>query len=211
MVTWVNEIVKVMEKLGGHAKYADLYKEFEESSSIDVSNLKDYKAQIRGAIEAHSSDSDVFRNNKKDASKDLFYSVEGKGKGHWGLRKFEVSEENVDYTTDDVGFSEGKKSLRVHIVRERNQKVIKEAKRQFLEANGSLYCEACKFNFEEKYGKLGENFIEGHHLKPVSSLQEGDVTKVEDIALLCANCHHMVHRYKPWISKKADLPKILKK
>ena len=208
MVTWVEEIIDKMEKLGGHAKYEDLYKEFEKQSRKDIHSVKDYKAQIRGAIEAHSSDSDVF---SKKTKKDLFYSVEGKGKGHWGLRKFTITENNVDLTADDTGFLEGKKSLRLHTVRERNPKVIKKAKEKFKEKHGSLYCEACNFDFVKTYGALGEDFIEGHHLKPVAQLQENEITKIDDIALLCSNCHSMIHRYKPWISNKKDLSKILLK
>ena len=35
-------------------------------------------------------------------------------------------------------------------------------------------------------------------------------TKPEDIAMLCANCHRMVHKKRPWLKMK-DLSKLLKK
>jgi 5-methylcytosine-specific restriction enzyme A len=52
-------------------------------------------------------------------------------------------------------------------------------------------------SFAEKYGKLGSGFIEAHHLRPIASLKEGsaavyDVKK--DLAVLCSNCHRMIHR-----------------
>ena len=36
-------------------------------------------------------------------------------------------------------------------------------------------CQACGMNFKERYGQIGEGFIEAHHLLPLSSLQEGTV------------------------------------
>ncbi|WP_258871564.1 HNH endonuclease, partial [Halobacillus trueperi] len=88
-------------------------------------------------------------------------------------------------------FPEGKKEYITHLVRERDSKVIKLAKQKFKNKYGSLYCEACNFNFKDYYGDLGEDFIEGHHTKYVSKMLEGETTKVEDIAMLCSNCHRM--------------------
>lgn len=56
---------------------------------------------------------------------------------------------------------------------------------------------ACNFNFEEKYGKHGKNYIEIHHVKPLS---ENDSEKMidpkKDLVPVCANCHRMIHREK---------------
>ncbi|MFN3092826.1 hypothetical protein [Bacillus pumilus] len=30
---------------------------------------------------------------------------------------------------------------------------------------------------------------------------EGHSTKVEDIAIVCSNCHRMLHRKRPWLNK----------
>jgi putative restriction endonuclease len=43
------------------------------------------------------------------------------------------------------------------------------------------------------YGELGEDFIEGHHTKPLSDLVGVVETKVAEIALACSNCHRMLH------------------
>lgn len=91
-------------------------------------------------------------------------------------------------------YEKGKMKLETHIKRERNQKVMKEAKALFIKNNGRLYCELCGFDFEKVYGELGRDFIEGHHINPVSQMKEGDVSKVEDIKMLCSNCHKIVHR-----------------
>ena len=55
----------------------------------------------------------------------------------------------------------------------------------------------CGFNFEEVYGERGKDYIEVHHLRPVSTL--GKETKIDpktDMTVLCSNCHRMIHRRK---------------
>ena len=59
-------------------------------------------------------------------------------------------------------------------------------------------CEACGFSFENKYGEIGKNFIEVHHLIPFASLKEGNTSLnlEKDFAVLCSNCHRMIHKLK---------------
>jgi 5-methylcytosine-specific restriction enzyme A len=102
-------------------------------------------------------------------------------------------------TDDDTEYPEGREAFRIHRIRERDPKVVREAKKAFLNKHGSLYCEACETDFEKVYGERGSGYIEAHHTKPVSQMTEDEATKVEDIAMLCANCHRMIHR-KPMIS-----------
>jgi predicted HNH restriction endonuclease len=65
-----------------------------------------------------------------------------------------------------------------------------------------LRCDVCGFSFNAVYGEIGENYIEAHHLVPVSEMREGDETGIEDIALVCSNCHRMIHRKTPCYSIK---------
>lgn len=194
---WLDEIIEAIQELGGHAFYKDIYDKIIEKDNMDLIQNKSWKASVRRTIERYSSDSDVY-NGKVD----IFYSVEGKGKGHWGLRNFIPTIKNIDITDDDSGFPEGKKRLKQHVVRERDPRVIKKAKDMFKEKNSKIYCEVCGFDYESVYGGIGKDYIEGHHIKPVSELGENEVTKVEDIVLVCANCHRMLHRKRPWISKE---------
>jgi len=89
---------------------------------------------------------------------------------------------------------EGRVLFRQHKSRERNPSLVRKRKALALQRDGRLECEVCGFTFEDKYGSLGEGFIEAHHTVPVSSLRSGQRTKVKDIALVCANCHRMLHR-----------------
>ncbi len=203
--TWLEEVIEAMEEIGGYGDYRSLYEKIQERNKKDISNKKNWKSAVRAVIEKNSSDSHAFEHKK-----DIFYSVYGKGCGVWGLKNFEPSDNFVDITEDDISFPEGKLKLKTHIYRERNQKVIQIAKNKFKEKHGQLYCEACGFDFHKFYGKIGEDYIEGHHSIPVSELKEGDKTKPEDIVLLCSNCHKMVHRKRPWL-KKEELKKLINK
>jgi len=102
---------------------------------------------------------------------------------------------------------EGKRLLRQHYVRERNPRIIKEAKRIALKKSGELRCEVCSFCFKENYDGRTEDYIEGHHKKAVSEMKEGATTSVEDIALICSNCHRAIHAKWPYISVE-ELKKI---
>ena len=62
-------------------------------------------------------------------------------------------------------------------------------------AKSDYTCEICNFNFMSFYGPVGEQFIEAHHLQPIS---EGSrVSTVDDIILVCSNCHSMIHKKTP--------------
>ncbi|MZF04043.1 HNH endonuclease, partial [Bacillus anthracis] len=71
-------------------------------------------------------------------------------------------------------------------------------------------CEICGFDFHKIYGELGKDFIEGHHTIPVSQLKEGEKTRIEDIIMVCSNCHRMLHRTK-FVLTKEDLYSIIQK
>lgn len=116
---------------------------------------------------------------------------------------------NIGFTEDDEGFPEGKLILKQHLIKERNSEVVKLAKKRFIQKHGKLFCEVCDFDFSIRYGDIGKGYIEGHHTKPVSEMAENEKTKVEDIAIVCANCHRMLHRKRPWLTIN-DLKKLLK-
>ena len=100
---------------------------------------------------------------------------------------------------DETAFPEGRIIYRLHRRRERNPALIAKKKRKVMRETGRLECEACGFDFREVYGSLGNGFIECHHTVPLSETGEV-VTRVEDLVLVCSNCHRMVHRRRPWLS-----------
>jgi 5-methylcytosine-specific restriction protein A len=96
--------------------------------------------------------------------------------------------------------AEGRLLTRKHLARERNRQLVESKRKQAMKRNGKLVCEACDFNFAVHYGERGIGFIECHHTKPVATLVEGHKTHIDDLALVCANCHRIIHRSKPWLS-----------
>lgn len=101
---------------------------------------------------------------------------------------------------DEEEFPEGKLLYRMHRMRERDRSLAEKAKAKRLQEMGKLACDVCNFDFSEVYGELGSGYIECHHTKPVSELGESGTTKVKDLAMVCANCHRMLHRRRPWLS-----------
>jgi 5-methylcytosine-specific restriction protein A len=96
--------------------------------------------------------------------------------------------------------NEGQILSRVHRYRERDKKLVGKKKNKFLNEYPKLFCQGCGFDFEERYGIRGKDYIECHHIKPVSELAIGEKTKLVDLVLLCSNCHRIIHRKKPWLS-----------
>jgi len=56
-------------------------------------------------------------------------------------------------------------------------------------------CVVCGFNFEQRYGKLGEGFIHVHHIVEISKIgKKYEVDPKKDLCPVCPNCHAMLHR-----------------
>ncbi len=90
-------------------------------------------------------------------------------------------------------FPEGAEKRRLHLIRERNRTVVAQAKALRLQSDPMLCCEVCGFSFLKAYGDRGKGFIEAHHIMPIAELKAAGRTRVEDLALLCSNCHKMIH------------------
>lgn len=85
---------------------------------------------------------------------------------------------------------EGERLLREIQVIKRDGRIVAKAKEKL----GSV-CQVCSFNFGKVYGEIGRGFIEAHHIDPLH-LRAGKnrPTSVDDFAMLCSNCHRMIHR-----------------
>jgi 5-methylcytosine-specific restriction protein A len=104
---------------------------------------------------------------------------------------------------DELGIAEaaeGKVLTRLHRVRERSRALVEAKKKDALQKRGCLQCEACDFDFAQAYGPAGDGIIDVHHTKPVHTLKPGERTKLSELALLCANCHRVIHSKRKWLS-----------
>ncbi|ANL68274.1 hypothetical protein AMC82_PB00111 (plasmid) [Rhizobium phaseoli] len=86
--------------------------------------------------------------------------------------------------------SEGLRIVRELNVIKRSRSIVEKVK----SLKVPLACEVCGFDFEKRYGSLGRGFIEAHHVEPLSKREGINApTTIEDFAMLCANCHRMIH------------------
>jgi hypothetical protein len=94
-------------------------------------------------------------------------------------------------------FAEGRRKSREMFFFARNRRLTERAR-----ALHGTKCIACKFDFEKEYGDVGRGYIECHHLDPLSERSDrfwtdDMVTNVHRVAMVCANCHRMIHRRRP--------------
>ena len=76
---------------------------------------------------------------------------------------------------------------------ERNPK----ARKRCVEHYGAI-CKVCEFNFQSKYGSIGQGYIHVHHLMSLSEVKEDyTVDPIRDLLPICPNCHAMIHSRKP--------------
>ena len=105
------------------------------------------------------------------------------------------------YDPNEETFKEGKLQLRLHLVNERNRRLVIHAKEKWnREQNGRVVCSVCSFSFPETYGQVGVGFVEAHHIQPISSLTPYTIVSLDDIVPVCSNCHSMLHRHRPWLT-----------
>lgn len=185
----MDDIVEALSSLGGEA----------HNSQIEATVRKlappplpiDVGAVIRARIQERTLETRSYKGGEV-----LFESVHGveARKGVWRLLADPLSSSNADSFHDPaetvVEAEEWRAKLRIHLRRERSRSLVDT----FKEGLTRLACTVCDFDFEATYGQLGIGFIEAHHIVPVSELKDGQVTRISDLAPLCANCHRMIHR-----------------
>lgn len=114
----------------------------------------------------------------------------------------------------DEAITEGLMSKRMIKHRQRSNK-LRHAK--ILELKNSLNgvsCLICGFDFSKTYDGHGKDYIEIHHLNPVSLMDiEGTKQKLKEalskVVPLCSNCHRMMHRNKDKVLSVEELKSII--
>jgi 5-methylcytosine-specific restriction protein A len=120
-----------------------------------------------------------------------------------GIREAIAKLEPAEVALDPDSVSEapeGSLLTSIHVRRERSAELVAAKKAKALANTDKLACEACGFDFAAVYGSQGDGFIECHHTRPVHTLRPGQRTKLQDLALVCSNCHRMIHRRKQWLT-----------
>lgn len=104
-----------------------------------------------------------------------------------------------EYFIPEEEIHEGKLITTVTKTRQRSAKLRKYAFEHYKKL-GEVKCLVCGFDFCKAYGeKLGKDYIELHHQKPISVYEEDDkITNLDEaiknLVPLCSNCHKILHR-----------------
>ncbi len=114
----------------------------------------------------------------------------------WGKHAGKSSLGSV-FADDEIEAYEGEE--KVFLIRHRKREQwLRNAKLQQSRQKdgGRLVCEVpgCGFDFLKYYGEIGRDFAHVHHLKPLCDRTVPSATPLEDLAIVCANCHAMIHR-----------------
>ena len=170
--------------------------------SMKLNNIKGADPNIEGGLRTDKGVVNVLKefDGQGERLRNIANSIKGsfkEGELNASLNKIEI--------TNEMEAPEGKLLLRRHLYRERRTKIVKAKKAQVLQEKGKLECEACSFDFEKKYGEKGEGFIECHHIIPLSEMRPGHRTKLDELRLLCSNCHRIIHRNRKGMLSMEEL------
>ena len=114
--------------------------------------------------------------------------------------EIEISNKGEDIAKSHDNHAEGKRLSKEISFFARNPGLVRKAKRLY-----GYKCQACGFEFKNKYGEFGEDYIECHHENVLSERPKEDwseevKTSIEDVKVLCSNCHRMIHHKRPALS-----------
>lgn len=108
--------------------------------------------------------------------------------------------DSTDLTEDELEVTAFEGTLRKQFIMHRRREAkLRSAKIRDVirKTGGVLKCEVpgCGFDFYEVYGEAGKNFAVVHHLSPLAkSSPSGKKYSLDDIAIVCSNCHAIIHR-----------------
>lgn len=195
----LDEIITALRLLGGEAQskqIKDKVTELRGGMPAHYGGSHSYRETIQGRIEAHCRESPNWRpSNKvcfKRISRGVYRLIEEVG-GNQEPSINSLAEQvaaDLDALASEESGIEGGKKAKLIAYFERNPKLRAAA----IAFHGTT-CKACGFNFHAAYGEHGKNYIEVHHLVPISTLPEpSSIDPKEDLTVLCSNCHRMIHR-----------------
>jgi 5-methylcytosine-specific restriction protein A len=104
----------------------------------------------------------------------------------------ELIRENQDDPDEKDTFFEGRIITEIHLRRERNPKLRNKLLAERFKSGG-LECDICKCSSKQALSSLKDAIFEAHHILPLAATLERK-TELKDMALLCANCHRLIHR-----------------
>jgi hypothetical protein len=102
---------------------------------------------------------------------------------------------------EEITGKEGRMLTRLHAYKERDRGFAAKVRNYYKQKNGGkLHCVACGLKPELLYDDRGERCIEAHHTIPIEELQPDSITRVDDMAMVCASCHRIIHSRNPCLT-----------
>ena len=186
-------IIKSNNKFAGYNVIADaenayLLEEAERNYELPYSKLDGFGYGMYNVWYASNNDSRV-----KDYRKNIILEIEDILAN---VRKAENDDDEKKYIEGGI-IKSVKEVSRIH----RNSEARKKCLEHYFKENENYKCQICYFNFKEKYGELGKNFIEVHHIQSHTQLSnrigEHEIDPTKDLIPVCSNCHSIIHRKNP--------------
>ncbi len=173
--------------------------------AADLANLDDIRAkhpELADAIERHGDA--IYAAENSIAIQIASTRVNELQEGIFGLSnaasatKLEEAFAKPPVDEEEIYGVEGRILTRIHVYKERDRGFAARAKRFYKAQNGgTLTCECCGMDPIALYGAAGERCLEAHHRIPIEELQPDSITRVDEMAIICASCHRIIHSEKP--------------
>ena len=192
----VIELSELLNKLPIH-KYRPNQDKFRNPNGVNLKlgNFKYFDPDYEGKGMEGGSKLDKQILEEFYGKKKLLKSIAEKIKSTTENDYLRIELSNINHEEDeDYSVKEGRVIYKLHKFRERDNKINQKKKELYLKQNGKLDCEVCGFDFYKTYGNIGKGFIEAHHRIPLSEIDGENMTKLDDLALVCSNCHKMLHK-----------------
>lgn len=176
--------------------------------SEDIQNLERIRiesTELASAVEAHMEQINRCTNSiglRISADKLIHVKADLFGQTNAGSAYKLVTEsaKPAVIAEESAGY-EGKLLVRMHVYKERDRGLVKRAKDYYRNLHGGkLMCEACGTIPVKVYGDAGERSIEAHHKIPIEELQPDSETRTSDLAMVCSNCHRVIHSKTPCLT-----------
>jgi 5-methylcytosine-specific restriction enzyme A len=208
----LQEIVDALTQLGGQAqakRIKDRVTEMRGGMPAHYGRSHSYRETIQKKIEDHCPESANWSPSNEPVfqrvSRGIYRLSSQAAKQHLSILEEQVTVDILALAEEEG--VEGGKTARLIAYFERNPALRTAA----ISIHGTS-CKACGFNFKAMYGEHGENYIEVHHLVPISTLPEPSVISAkDDLTVLCSNCHRMIHRKRDAPLSLSELREVIAK
>jgi len=119
------------------------------------------------------------------------------------IEKLNIAISSTVTKNKEIESLEGEMIIRTARFRRRNSALIEEKKR-----SSKGFCESCGMSSSKQYYLHGKDCLQVHHKNPLAEREGATVTRLDDLVLICPNCHAVVHAFLPALTMQKLMAKI---